>query len=88
MTDLQIHLHSQLQLICTGADVSVYNPLSETPFLGEFSFNETDADTMATVYVRLNPGNNIDVTLERNVDILISTSVGTAGKLKDFFMHV
>ena len=64
---------------CIGADVSVYNPLSASPFSGEFRFNESDADTTVTLYVSLNLGANVVPTLQRNVDVLISTSAGTAG---------
>ena len=56
--------------------MSVFNPLSSSP---EFQVNESDLDTIIRVYVRLSPPENVTLTLQRSVDVYISTSLGTAG---------
>ena len=56
--------------------MSVFNPLSAAP---EFQVNESDSDTTVRVYVRLNPPENVTLTLQRSVDIYLSTSFSTAG---------
>lgn len=63
-----------------GAEVSIFNPMDDSPFQMEFRVNESDVDTTFLVYVRLNPGDNATVTLERDVNILLSTISGTAGE--------
>lgn len=62
-----------------GVDVSIFNPQSDSPSLGDFRFNESDVDNSISVYVRLDNRDGETVTLQRNVDILLSTSQGTAG---------
>lgn len=62
--------------ISTGAPVSIFNPLSTSP---EFQVNESDSDTTVRVYIRLSPPENVTLTLQRSVDVYLSTSLGTAG---------
>ena len=59
-----------------GAPVSVFNPLSASP---EFRVNESDSDSTVRVYIHLNPPENVTLTLQRSVDVYLSTSFGTAG---------
>lgn len=62
--------------IDTGAPVSIFNPLSASP---EFQVNESDLDTTVRVYICLSPPENVTLTLQRSVDVYLSTSLGTAG---------
>lgn len=57
----------------------IFNIFSDSaPFLGEVQVNETDTDNVLSVYIGLNFSDDATVT-QRNVDILLSTSIGTAG---------
>lgn len=59
-----------------GAPVSVFNPLDASP---EFRVNESVSDATVRVYIRLNPPESVTLTLQRSVDVYLSTSFGTAG---------
>ena len=63
-----------------GAPVSVFNPLSASP---EYRVNESDSDTTIRVYIHLSPPENVTLTLQRSVDVYISTSLGTAGSYRN-----
>ena len=60
--------------------MSVFNPLSAS---SEYQVNESDSDTTIRVYVRLSPPENVTLTLQRSVDVYISTSLGTAGSYRN-----
>ena len=58
----------------------IFNTFGDpAPFLGEIQVNESDTDNLLIVYVGLDSSQNATVALQRNVDILLSTSIGTAG---------
>ena len=60
-----------------GAFVSIFNPLNVSQ--ADFQINESDSNTTIRVYVQLNPPENVSLTLQRSVNVFLSTSFGTAG---------
>ena len=64
--------------LASGAKVRILFGDSAT-FLGEIQVNESDTDNLLIVYIGLDSSQNASVALQRNVDILLSTSIGTAG---------